>query len=97
LYDITFILFLSQELLLLRAIYLLINGIDTNKKMIFIQKYFLFKKYQNTIKIKHKLIITGKNNPKNEIGQNRLGLINGEINEEIRLKIIKEFKKKIVK
>ena len=65
--------------------------------MIFIQKYLLLKKYQNTTKIKHKLIITGKNNPKNEIGQNKLGLINGEIKEEIRLKIIKEFKKKMVK
>ena len=40
---------------------------------------------------------TGKNNPKNEIGQNKLGLINGEIKDEIKLKIVKEFKKKIVK
>tara|TARA_B100000683_G_scaffold193288_1_gene186272 strand:+ start:5886 stop:6038 length:153 start_codon:yes stop_codon:yes gene_type:complete len=38
----------------------------------------------------------GKNNPKNEIGQNKLGLIKGEIIEESKLIIIKELKKKIV-
>ena len=46
--------------------------------------------------IKQKLIIMGKNNPKNEIGQNKLGLIKGEIIEESKLIIIKELKKKIV-
>ena len=68
-----------------------------SKQMIFTQIYLRLKKYQNIVKIKQILIIMGKNNPKNEIGQNKLGLINGEIKEEIRLKIINEFKKKIVK
>ena len=64
--------------------------------MIFTNKYFRLKKYQKTVKIKQKLIIIGKNNPKNEIGQNILGLIKGEIKEKNKLKIIKELKKKIV-
>ena len=63
--------------------------------MIFIQKYLRLMKYQNIEKIKHKLIIIGKNNPKNEIGQNKLGLIKGEIKEENKLIIIKELKNKI--
>ena len=76
--------------------YLLRKGIDTNKKMIFIQIYLRLKKYQNIVKIIDELIIIGKNNPKNEISQNILGLIKGEIIEVNKLKIIKELKKKII-
>ena len=62
----------------------------------FIHKYFLLKKNQNIEKNKHKVIIIGKNNPKNEIGQNKLGLINGDINDANKLIITTKLRMKII-
>ena len=62
----------------------------------FIHKYFLLKKNQSIEKNTHNVIITGKNNPKNEIGQNKLGLINGDIIDASKLIITAKLRMKII-
>ena len=62
----------------------------------FIHKYFLLWKNQNIEKNTHKVTIIGKNNPKKEIGQNKFGLINGDITDENKLTIATKLRMKMI-
>jgi len=58
--------------------------------------YFLLWKNQNIENTNRVITKTGKNNPKNEIGQNTFGFIKGEIKEKNIPNSANELIKKIV-
>ena len=58
--------------------------------------YFLLQKNQNIENINRVITKIGKNNPKNEIGQNTFGFIKGEIKEKTIPNSANELIKKMV-